>query len=63
MPQLPNVGGFATWLFIWITKVHAASQGLDAAREWIAEVKRDPDFESMRVRMVSKRWTSSLQLP
>ena len=28
-----------------ITKVHAAAQGLDAVREWIAKVKRDPDFD------------------
>ena len=28
-----------------ITKVHAAAQGQDAAREWIAKVKRDPDFD------------------
>ena len=37
--------GFESWLHTLITKAHAAAQGLDAAREWIAKVKRDPDFD------------------
>ena len=28
-----------------ITKVDAASQGSDTAREWIQKLKRDPDFD------------------
>ena len=44
VPPLPSAAGFESWLHTLITKVHAASQGLDAARDWIAKVKRDPDY-------------------
>ena len=45
-----------------ITKVHAAAQGFDTAREWIAKVKRDPDinkyesavkFEALDIKLAS----------
>ena len=42
---LPTAAGFDSWINTLITKVHAASHGIDAAREWIAIVKRDPDIE------------------
>ena len=42
---LPGAAGFDSWINTLITKVHAASHGIDAAREWIAIVKRDPDIE------------------
>ena len=45
IPLLPFAIGFNAWLHTLITKVHAAAHGLDAAREWIAKVKRDPDFD------------------
>ena len=45
IPSLPLAAGFEAWLHTLITKVHAAAQGLDAAREWIAKVKRDPDID------------------
>ena len=32
-----------------ITKVHAAAQGFDSAREWIAKVKRDPVFDKYEI--------------
>ena len=41
---LPTAANFESWLNTLITKVHAAAQGLDTAREWIAKVKRDPDI-------------------
>ena len=43
--SLPNAAGFDSWINTLITKVHAASHGIDAAREWIAVVKRDPDID------------------
>ena len=42
---LPTAAGFESWLNTLITQVHAAAQGLDSAREWIAGVKRDPDID------------------
>ena len=42
---LPGAAGFDSWINTLITKAHAASHGIDAAREWIAIVKRDPDIE------------------
>ena len=41
---LPTAANFESLLNTLITKVHAAAQGLDTAREWIAKVKRDPDI-------------------
>ena len=43
--SLPNAAGFDSLINTLITKVHAASHGIDAAREWIAVVKRDPDID------------------
>ena len=42
---LPGAAGFDSWINTLITKVHAASHGIDAAREWSASVKRDPDID------------------
>ena len=42
---LPLAANFESWINTLITKVHAASHGHDAAREWIAVVKRDPDID------------------
>ena len=33
IPTLPLAAGFETWLHTLVAKVHAAAQGLDAARE------------------------------
>ena len=41
---IPTAANCESLLNTLITKVHAAAQGLDAAREWIAKVKRDPDI-------------------
>ena len=41
---LPTAAGFESWLNTLFAKVHAAAQGFDSAREWIAKVKRDPDI-------------------
>ena len=45
VPQLQHAGGFETLLLTLIIKVHAAFHGFAAAPEWIAKVKRDPDFD------------------
>ena len=45
VPSLPLAAGIGSWLHTLVTKVHAAAQGFDSAREWIAKVKRDPDFD------------------
>ena len=42
---LPGAACFDSWINTLVTKVHAASHGIDAAREWIAIVKRDPDID------------------
>ena len=52
-PQLPIASGFESWLRTLITKVHAAAQVLDSAREWKAKVKHDPDFD--KYESVTKR--------
>ena len=41
---LPTAAGFEYLLITLTTKVHAAAQGLDSVREWIAKVKWDPDI-------------------
>ena len=41
----PGAAGFDSWINTLIAKVHAASHGIDAAREWIAVVKRDPNID------------------
>ena len=41
----PSAAGFESWINTLITMVHAASHGIDAAREWIAVVKRDPNID------------------
>ena len=59
---LPTAANFESLLNTLITKVHAAAQGLDTAREWIAKVKRDPDiskyesaekFEALDIKLAS----------
>ena len=59
---LPTAANFESWINTLITKVHAASHGIDAAREWIAIVKRDPDitkyqsaekFEALDIKLAS----------
>ena len=59
---LPTAAGFESLLNTLITKVHAAAQGFDSAREWIAKVKRDPDinkyesaekFEALDIKLAS----------
>ena len=59
---LPTAANFESWINTLITKVHAASHGIDAARDWIAIVKRDPDiakyqsaekFEALDIKLAS----------
>ena len=45
IPTLSLAAGFEGWLHTVITKVRAAAQGVKAVREWVAKVKRGPDFD------------------
>ena len=45
---LPTAANFECWINTLITKAHAASHGIDAARDGIAIVKRDPNIEKFQ---------------
>ena len=57
---LPGAAGFDSWINTLITKVHAASHGIDAAREWIAIVKRTQILRSIKALRNLKLLTLSL---